>query len=126
MGTVIQMFPKKFVVRPERVELPDDIQASMDNWRLAGSWCPPPETYVEFHRQLATKELQRITAVYGVQIMVEQMNVAPGLNDMQVLEAHVATPSGLIRVITWDDTFQGFMQKLPGGGLGILMERDLR
>jgi hypothetical protein len=110
----------KIVRTPEKKQLPESIRKECC---LNGA---AAQSYIEFHRELALKELERLCSTYGVARAAEPRMVSDDWGDgMKVMEVSIDTLKGRRVKLQWHDFNQAFMQVVDGLGACDLFERDL-
>lgn len=96
-----------------RVELPVDVKRQMELWRLG--LIPIPKAYIEFHKQLAHRAIQRLEQ-QGFEIHKAWTATDGWMDGMRVVWV-IAEKSNKLYKLKWHDGNQEFfVQSQSGGG----------
>ncbi len=112
--------PKEY----ERVPLPAPIAKAMKWWREG--FADMPQSYIEFHADMAKARLEALRIAYGLDIAKSWMADGSWMDGMRELHAVVLKRNGDPIHLIWNDGNQDFMRKCVGhGGQSALMAGDL-
>jgi hypothetical protein len=113
------------ILKSQKTELPESIVQEMQAWRDRECLDDVPQSYVDFHADLAKEELKRISSFYGLDVVIMTVNNDGWFDGMNLVTATVRTRTDRYVLLSWHDGNQGFMVQVPCGEQSILTEKDL-
>lgn len=106
---------EKIKEKVEKVALPDEVRNAMNLWRnpyLGGGNIP--ECYIDFHRQLATKAIEKIKELgFTIHRVFEERD--GWFDGMMIVAVIVESKHYRLSKIVWSDSNQWFMLADPCG-----------
>src|ERR1700677_2585918 len=110
------------MLKVDKVPVPPAIEKLTKAWRL--DFVPMPESYIEFHKNLAEKRIVVLKETFGFEILKSYMRTGGWFDGMHELNVIIQTQSERLRHLVWSDSNQDFMVRMERSGQGAAQEKD--